>query len=221
MAAPATNSTNSGYKLIVGVLSPASDYLRGFVRLLASTEVVAQARRDRRDRRHRSLARSRRASSAPPMERSARRRGVRVRVKWNGAIRSRRDARDALSRAAPQPRQRARQRGQLRARRRRDARGRRRIAPQHPGARMRRSRRRALSRRISASSAEGIVGPSQWEDRLRDRARARADARRVRASNARDAGVAHSPTIPAAQAYAAGLLTAAALAKRPDRLDEQ
>ena len=72
-----------GYGMIVGVLSPASAYLTGFVRLLATLKfwrkrlaIVAQ-----------SLPFASAVASGverAATERAARRRGVRVRVKWNG-----------------------------------------------------------------------------------------------------------------------------------------
>ena len=74
-----------GYKLIVGILSPASDYLRGFVRLL--TQLKLWRKRVAIVASKSAFARAvasgfERAAD----ERAARRRGVRVRVKWNGAF---------------------------------------------------------------------------------------------------------------------------------------
>lgn len=72
-----------GYRTIVGVLSPASDYMLGFVRLLSQLKlwrkrvaIVAAKTEFARD----VAAGIERAA----LERPARRRGVRVRVKWNG-----------------------------------------------------------------------------------------------------------------------------------------
>ena len=198
-----------GYKLIVGVLSPASDYLRGFVRLL--TQLKLWRKRVAIVASKSAFARAvasgfERAAD----ERAARRRGVRVRVKWNGAF----DPESTPARLFPAlKRNRVNalaSAGSYRARRRRDARGRG-VAAQHPGARMRRRRRRVASRRTWASwrkessarrngripsSSQPALGPTPAEF-----------ARRMRA-----AGAADSPDYPAAQIYAAGLLTAAALA---------
>ncbi|HZC45766.1 MAG TPA: ABC transporter substrate-binding protein, partial [Candidatus Acidoferrum sp.] len=65
--------------------------------------------------------------------------------------------------------------------------------------------------------AEGIVGPSQWEDSL-ELTPALGPTPAEFARRMRSAGAADSPDYPAAQIYAAGLLTAAALAAagRPD-----
>jgi ABC-type branched-subunit amino acid transport system substrate-binding protein len=74
-----------GYKLIVGVLSPASDYLRGFVRLLSQLKLW----RKRVAMVASKTAFARAVASgfeSAATERAAHRRGVRVRVKWNGAF---------------------------------------------------------------------------------------------------------------------------------------
>src|SRR5277367_1536578 len=74
-----------GYKLIVGILSPASDYLRGFVRLL--TQLKLWRKRVAIVASKSSFARAVASGfERAAEERIARRRGVRVRVKWNGAF---------------------------------------------------------------------------------------------------------------------------------------
>src|SRR5271154_4661073 len=197
-----------GYQLIVGILSPASDYLHGFVRLLtqlklwrkrvaivASKSAFARAVASGFDR----------AAS----ERAARRRGVRIRVKWNGAF----DSDSTPARLFP-----ALKRNRVNA-----------LASagsyDHDVAVMRAVAESRLNipvlgcvaagvRRFAADLgelADGIVGPSQWEDSIELQPAlgpAPAEfARRMRAAGADD-----SPDYPAAQIYAAGLLTAAALA---------
>src|ERR1700685_1338228 len=75
----------NGYKLIVGVLSPASNYLLGFVRLLSQLKLW---------RKRVAIVASKSGSARAVasgferagVERAARRRGVRVRVKWKGAF---------------------------------------------------------------------------------------------------------------------------------------
>jgi branched-chain amino acid transport system substrate-binding protein len=81
----ADHLNESGRRMIVSVLSPASDYLTGFVRLLGSLKfwrkrlaIVAAPTPFARA----VAAGVERAAS----DRAARRRGVRVRVKWNGAF---------------------------------------------------------------------------------------------------------------------------------------
>ena len=106
------NYTTKGYKLIVGILSPASDYLRGFVRLL--TELKLWRKRVAIVASKAAFARAvamgfERAAG----ERAARRRGVRIRVKWNGAFDPDDDSRAPVPRTRAQPRQRTGQRRQL------------------------------------------------------------------------------------------------------------
>ena len=66
--------------------------------------------------------------------------------------------------------------------------------------------------------ADGIVGPSQWEDSL-ELEPALGPTPAEFARRMRTAGAADSPDYPSAQIYAAGLLTAAALASA-GRLDD-
>jgi branched-chain amino acid transport system substrate-binding protein len=196
-----------GYKLIVGVLSPASDYLRGFVRLLSQLKlwrkrvaIVAS-----KSPFARAIASGfERAAD----ERAVRRRGVRVRVKWNGAF----DPATTPTRLFP-----ALTRNRVNA-----------LASagsyEHDLAVMRAVASSVLNipvlgcvaagvRRFASDLgelAEGIVGPSQWEDSLELEPALGPTpaefARRMRAAGTQD-----SPDYPAAQIYAAGLLTAAAL----------
>ena len=204
----------SGYKLIVGVLSPASDYLRGFVRLL--TQLKLWRKRVAIVASKTPFARAvasgfERAAD----ERAARRRGVRVRVKWNGAF---------VPDATPAKLFPALTRNRVNA-----------LASagsyQYDVAVMRavvESRLNipvlgcvaaGVSRFASdlGELADGIVGPSQWEDTLEIEPALGPTpaefARRMRA-----AGV-DSSDYPSAQIYAAGLLTAAALANA-GRLDD-
>ncbi|HKN11858.1 MAG TPA: ABC transporter substrate-binding protein [Candidatus Binatus sp.] len=197
-----------GYKLIVGVLSPASDYLSGFVRLLTQLKlwrkrvaiVVSKS----------PFARAvasgfERAAD----ERAARRRGVRVRVKWNGAF----DPETTPARLFP-----ALTRNRVNA-----------LASagsyEHDVAVMRAVAESRLNIPVLGcvaagvgrfasdlgELADGIVGPSQWEDSVELEPALGPTpaefARRIRAAGADD-----TPDYPAAQIYAAGLLTAAALA---------
>jgi branched-chain amino acid transport system substrate-binding protein len=199
-----------GYKLIVGVLSPASDYLRGFVRLLAELKLwrkrvalVASKTPFARD----VAAGFERAAA----ERAARRRGVRVRVKWNGAF----DPASTPARLFP-----ALARNRVNA-----------LASagsyEHDVAVMRAVAASRLNIPVLGcvaagvcrfasdlgELAEGIVGPSQWEESIELEPALGPTpsefARRVRAVGANDND---SPDYPAAQIYAAGLLTGAALA---------
>jgi branched-chain amino acid transport system substrate-binding protein len=206
---------DSGYKLIVGILSPASDYLRGFVRLLtqlklwrkrvaivASKSVFARA----------VASGFERAAD----ERAARRRGVRVRVKWNGAF----DPNSTPARFFP-----ALTRNRVNA-----------LASagsyDHDIAVMRAVASSRLNipvlgcvaagvRRFESDLgelADGIVGPSQWEDSL-ELEPALGPTPAEFARRMRTAGATDSPDYPSAQIYAAGLLTAAALASA-GRLDD-
>ena len=205
---------DQGYRLIVGILSPASDYLRGFVRLL--TQLKLWRKRAAIVASKTAFARAiasgfERAAD----ERTARRRGVRVRVKWNGAF----DPAATPARLFP-----ALVRNRVNA-----------LASagsyEHDV---------AVIRSVASSNlnipvlgcvaagvgrfasdlgelAEGIVGPSQWEDSL-ELTPALGPTPAEFARRMRSAGAADSPDYPAAQIYAAGLLTAAALAAagRPD-----
>ena len=146
------------------------------------------------------------------MNDAARRRGVRVRVKWNGAF----DPESTPARLFP-----ALKRNRVDA-----------LASagsyEHDVAVMRavaESRLNILVLGCVAAGvarfasdlgelADGIVGPSQWEDSFEIEPALGPTpaefARRMRAAGAVD-----SPDYPAAQIYAAGLLTAAALATLP------
>jgi branched-chain amino acid transport system substrate-binding protein len=199
-----------GYKLIVGVLSPASDYLRGFVRLL--TQLKLWRKRAAIVASKSPFARAVAAGfERAAEERVARRRGVRVRVKWNGAFDS------ASTPATLFP---ALVRNRVNA-----------LASagsyEHDLAVMRAVAASRLNipvlgcvaagvRRFASDLgelAEGIVGPSQWEDSLELQPALGPTpaefARRMRTAGANETD---SPDYPAAQIYAAGLLTAAALA---------
>ncbi len=197
-----------GYRMIVGVLSPASDYLRAFVRLLAQLKLwrkrVAIVASKSPFARAVASGFERAAN-----ERAAHRRGVRVRVKWNGVF----DPDSSPARLFP-----ALARNRVNA-----------LASagsyEHDVAVMRAVAASSLNilvlgcvaagvRRFGSDLgelADGIVGPSQWEDSIELEPALGPTpgefARRMRAAGAFD-----SPDYPAAQIYAAGLLTAAALA---------
>jgi branched-chain amino acid transport system substrate-binding protein len=205
-----------GYKMIVGVLSPASDYLRGFIRLL--TQLKLWRKRVAIVSSNSPFARAvasglERAAG----ERTARRRGVRVRVKWNGAF----DPASTPARLFP-----ALARNRVNA-----------LASagsyEHDVAVMRAVAASRLNipvlgcvaagvRRFASDLgelAEGIVGPSQWEDSIElEPALGPTPAEFARRMRAAGANETDSPDYPAAQIYAAALLTAAALAAagRPD-----
>ena len=199
-----------GYKMIVGVLTPASDYLRGFVRLLTQLKLW---------RKRVAIV----ASKSPfagavasgferaADERTARRRGVRVRVKWSGAF----DPASTPARLFP-----ALTRNRVNA-----------LASagsyEHDIAVMRAVAASRLNipvlgcvaagvRRFASDLgelAEGIVGPSQWEDSVElEPALGPTPAEFARRMRTAGANEIDSPDYPAAQIYAAGLLTAAALA---------
>jgi branched-chain amino acid transport system substrate-binding protein len=204
-----------GYKLIVGILSPASDYLRGFVRLL--TQLKLWRKRVAIVATKSAFARSVAAGfERAADERTARRRGVRVRVKWNGAF----DPDSTPSRLFP-----ALTRNRVNA-----------LASagsyEHDLAVMRAVASSRLNipvlgcvaagvRRFASDLgdlADGIIGPSQWEDSI-ELQPALGPAPAEFARRMRTAGSADTPDYPAAQIYAAGLLTAAALA-RAGRCDE-
>jgi branched-chain amino acid transport system substrate-binding protein len=197
-----------GYRMIVGVLSPASDYLRGYVRLLAQLKlwrkrvaIVAS-----KSPFARAIASGFERAVA---ERAARRRGVRIRVKWNGSF----DPASTPERLFP-----ALSRNRVNAL----------VSAgsyEHDLAVMRAVAASRLNipvlgcvaagvRRFGSDLgelAEGIVGPSQWEDSV-ELEPALGPTPTEFARRMRSAGSADSPDYPAAQIYAAGLLTAAALA---------
>lgn len=202
-----------GYKMIVGVLSPASDYLRGFVRLLTQLKLwrkrAAIVAATTPFARAVALGFERAAA-----ERAARRRGVRIRVKWNGAF----DPAVTPARLFP-----ALRRNRVNA-----------LASagsyEYDVAVMRAVAASQLNipvlgcvaagvRRFASDLgdlAEGIIGPSQWEDSIAITPALGPSpaefARRMAAAGA-------SADYPAAQIYAAGLLTAAALAAAGRRDD--
>lgn len=199
------------YKLIVGILSPASDYMREFVNLLSQLRIW---------RKRVAIVTSKSSFAravASGLERAAterypRRHGVRVRVKWNGNFDSDstppqlfpaliRNRVDALASAGSYHHDLR----VIRAIASSDlnimvlgcvAAGVRRFAPD------------------LGELAEGVVGPSQWENSLEHESLAAPPAlgptsaefvRRMRHATG------ESPDYPSAQIYAAGLLTAAAL----------
>ena len=197
-----------GYKLIVGVLSPASDYLRGYVSLL--TQLKLWRKRVAIVAASTSFARSvasgfERAVS----ERAARRHGVRVRVKWYGAF----DRVSTPDRLFP-----ALKRNRVNAlisagSYEHDVSVMRAVASSNLNIPVLGCVAAGVRRFVSdlGELAEGIVGPSQWEDSVEiEPALGPTPAEFAR--RMRLAGHADSPDYPAAQAYAAGLLTAAALA---------
>jgi branched-chain amino acid transport system substrate-binding protein len=204
-----------GYKLIVGILSPASDYLRGFVRLL--TQLKLWRKRVAIVASKTAFARAVAAGfERAAEERAARRRGVRIRVKWNGAF----DPDSTPARLFP-----ALKRNRVNA-----------LASaggyDHDLAVVRAVVESRLNIPVLGcvaagvarfasdlgDLADGIVGPSQWEDSFEiDPALGPTPAEF--ASRMRAAGAPDSPDYPAAQIYAAGLITTAALASA-GRLDD-
>ncbi|MDO8432670.1 MAG: ABC transporter substrate-binding protein [Candidatus Binatus sp.] len=195
-----------GNRMIVGVLSPASDYMRGFIRLLSTLKlwrkrlaIIASPT---------SFARAVAAGiEKAAAERAARLRGLRIRVKWNGAF----DPDASPTKLFPALR-RNRVNALVSA-----------GSYEHDVAVMGAVAESPLDipvlgcvaagvRRFGADlgeHAEGIVGPSQWEEIATiDPEIGPSPAEFARRMNA--AGV-DAPDYPSAQAYAAGLLTAAAI----------
>jgi branched-chain amino acid transport system substrate-binding protein len=197
-----------GYKMIVGVASPASEYLTGFVQLLTSLKFW---------RKRMAIV----ATGSPfaravavgienaARERIARRRGVRVRVKWNGRFDSYRTP-DALFPAL----RRNRVNVLVSA-----------GSYEHDLAVMRAVTADArLNIPVLAcvaagvarfhddlgESAEGIVGPSHWEADSKVIPNLGPAPREFAMRMFREAGVAQ-PDYTAAQAYAAAMLAGAAL----------
>jgi branched-chain amino acid transport system substrate-binding protein len=204
-----------GYRLIVSVLSPASDYMTAVVKLLSQLKLW----------RKRLAIVSSRSSFASAIthgiereiaERAIRRRGVRLRVKWTGNWAAddtpgtlfpalTRNRVDALLSAG---------------------------SYQHDVAVMRAVAESPLNIMVLGCVAagvrsfavdlgqlsEGVIGPSQWEDTLETRPELGPTplefGRRMRAVTG------ETSDYPGAQAYAAGLLTVAAL-KAADSLDQQ
>ena len=202
----------SGYKLIVGILSPASDYLRGFVDLLSQLKLwrkrvaVVTAKS--------SFARAVASGLERAInERAARRHGVRIRVKWNGAFDSEatppdlfpalvRNRVNALASAGSYEH---------------DLRVMRAVASSNLNIPVLGCVAAGVRRFASdlGELAEGIVGPSQWEGgvgEILDAVPALGPTPNEFVRRMRDAGAAELPDYPSAQIYAAGLLTAAALA---------
>jgi branched-chain amino acid transport system substrate-binding protein len=204
-----------GRRMLVGVLSPASDYLLGFARLLtelkfwrkrlaiiATTTPFARAVAEGLDRACR--------------ERRPRRRGVRVRLKYAGDFT--RD--EALKRLLP-----ALRRNRVNA-----------LAAAGSFAQDVALMREIVTANLNipvlgcvaagvhgfgealGDAAEGIVGPSQWEEQVQTPAELGPGpgefARRMRNAGHRDCDY------PAAQAYAAALLGCAAI-RETDSLDQQ
>ena len=205
-----------GYRLIVGILTPASDYMREFVNLLSQLRiwrkrVAIVASKS-------SFARAVASGlERAALERYARRHGVRIRVKWNGAF----DPLDTPSQLFPALR-----------RNRVDA-----LASagsyQHDLHVIRAIASSDLNimvlgcvaagvrqfARDLGELAEGVVGPSQWESSVEiSPTLGPSPAEFVR--RMRHAAAGESPDYPSAQIYAAGLLTAAALASSPS-LDDK
>jgi len=195
------------YKLIVGILTPASDYMREFVNLLSQLRIWRK--RVALVTSKSSFARAVAAGlERAATERYARRHGVRIRVKWNGKFDSDstppqlfpaliRNRIDALASAGSYNH---------------DLRVIRAIASSDLNI-MVLGCVAAGVRQFSqdlGELAEGIVGPSQWEDSLEiSPVLGPSPAEFVR--RIRHATGGESPDYPAAQIYAAGLLTAAAL----------
>jgi len=204
-----------GNKLIVGILSPASDYLRGFVRLLSQLKLWRKrvAIVATKSGFARAVASGFERAAG---ERAARRRGVRVRVKWNGPF----DPESTPPRLFP-----------ALIRNRVDA-----LASagsyEHDVAVMRAVAQSRLNIMVLGCVAagvarfasdlgelsEGIVGPSQWEESV-ELEPALGPAPAEFARRMRAAGAGESCDYPSAQIYAAGLLTAAALANAGRRDD--
>ncbi|HVN64289.1 MAG TPA: ABC transporter substrate-binding protein [Candidatus Binataceae bacterium] len=195
-----------GNRLIVGVLTPAGDYMRGFIRMLATLKfwrkrvAIVAAKSD--------FARAVAAGAERAAgERAARRRGVRVRVKWNGTF----DPHETPARLFP-----ALRRNRINA-----------LLSAGPYeydlAAMRAVAEAPLNipvlgcvaagvkrfRKNLGELAEGIVGPSQWEESLDLSPEVGPSpgefARRIRAAGFED------PDYPAAQAYASAILASAAI----------
>jgi branched-chain amino acid transport system substrate-binding protein len=198
----------SGHKMIVGVASPASEYLTGFVRLLTSLKFWRKRMAIVATRSPFARAVGGGIENAA-RERIARRRGVRVRVKWNGRFDSYRTP-DALFPAL----RRNRVNVLVSA-----------GSYEHDLAVMRAvTADPRLNIPVLAcvaagvarfhddlgESAEGIVGPSHWEGDSKITPSLGPAPREFAMRMFRDAGVAQ-PDYTAAQAYAAAMLAGAAL----------
>jgi branched-chain amino acid transport system substrate-binding protein len=212
---------NRGYKLIVGILSPASDYMRGFVDLLSRLKLWRK--RVAIVTSKSSFARAVAAGLERAIaERSARRHGVRIRVKWNGTFDPEvtppdlypaliRNRVNALASAGSYEH---------------DLRVIRAIASSNLNIPVLGCVAAGVRRFASdlGELSEGIVGPSQWESSVGEHLEvppalgptASEFVRRMR-----EAGATDPPDYPSAQIYAAGLLTAAALASAASLDDHQ
>ncbi len=196
-----------GYRMIVGVLSPASDYLRGFVRLLAGLKLW----RKRVAIVHGASGFARAVADGIEnecAERYARRKGVRIRVKYTGDFDPDRTP-PKLFRALARNRVNALVSAGSYA---------------HDLAVMRAVTTANLNipvlacvaagvesfRRDLGEDAEGIVGPSQWEEDFAIEPEIGPSAREF-ARRMKRAAPAVGCDYPAAQAYAAGLVAAAAI----------
>ena len=210
-----------GYKLIVGILSPASDYMREFVNLLSQLRIwrkrVAIVTSKSSFARAVASGLERAAN-----ERYARHHGVRIRVKWNGNYDSDstppqlfpalcRNRVDALACAGSYSH---------------DLRVIRAVASSDLNILVLGCVAAGVRQFAQdlGELAEGVVGPSQWESSLAENtpevppALGPTSAEFVR--RMRNANAGESPDYPAAQIYAAGMLTAAALASSPS-LDDK
>jgi len=198
----------SGYKMIVGVAAPASDYLTGFVRLLESLKFWRKRMAIVTTGSPFSRAVTGGIETAAK-DRIARRRGVRVRVKWNGRFDSYRTP-DALFPAL----RRNRVNVLVSA-----------GSYEHDLAVMRAvtadprlnipvlacvAAGVARFRDDLGENAEGIVGPSHWEADSKVTPSLGPAPREFATRIYRAAGIAH-PDYTAAQAYAAAMLAGAAL----------
>jgi branched-chain amino acid transport system substrate-binding protein len=196
-----------GNRLIVGILSPASDYMRPFVQMVSRLMLW---------RKRMAIVASKSAFAravasgveSTAGERWPRRRGVRVRVKWNGAFEGE---------SMPPQLFRALMRNRVNVL----------VSAgsyEHDVAVMRAAVASNLDitvlgcvaagvHRFGADlgeAAEGIVGPSQWEPSIDTQPRL-GPAPAQFARRMRDAGALEAVDYPAAQIYAAGLLTVAAI----------
>jgi branched-chain amino acid transport system substrate-binding protein len=196
-----------GYRMIAGVLTPASEYMSGFVRLLATLKFWRKrvAIISSKGPFGRAVAAGAERACA---DRRARRRGVRVRLKYAGAFEPG-ETPDLLGRAL----RRNRINVMISA-----------GGYKHDVAMMRLATRPhhnipvlacvaagvAAFRADLGEDAEGIVGASQWESEMEVRPQiGPGPAEFVRRMRAANPGVACD--YPAAQAYAAGLIALAAI----------
>jgi branched-chain amino acid transport system substrate-binding protein len=198
------------YKLIVGILSPASDYMREFVNLLSNLRIWRK--RVAIVTSKSSFARAVASGlERAAIERYARRHGVRIRVKWNGAFDSNstppqlfpaliRNRIDALASAGSYDH---------------DLRVIRAIASSDLNILVLGCVAAGVRQFAQdlGELAEGVVGPSQWESSVEISPTLGPSpaefVRRMRIATG------ESPDYPAAQIYAAGMLTSAALASSP------